>query len=206
MNRLTTNKTVAEFFAGIGLMRAGLEQAGWNVLLANDIDPVKQRLYQNHFKGNGKHFLLEDIHKLSAAQIPPTTLATASFPCTDLSLAGRRAGLQGEHSSAFWGFVNILQSMGDKKPPLILLENVTGFLTSNNGKDFKDALLGLNNLGYAVDAFIIDASHFVPQSRVRLFIVGKQSNSPALNGVKLFYLKLKYDQQSLEISSFIILK
>lgn len=70
--------------------------------------------------------------------------------------------------------------MSDRKPPLILLENVTGFLTSNDGEDFKEALKALNNLGYAVDAFIIDAAHFVPQSRVRLFILGKQSNTKHL--------------------------
>jgi DNA (cytosine-5)-methyltransferase 1 len=176
----TTNKTVAEFFAGIGLMRAGLDRAGWTTTVANDIDPVKRKLYLNHFQGAGDHFLLEDIHKLTGKDIPTVDLATASFPCTDLSLAGRRAGLQGKHSSAFWGFVDILQSMGDRKPPLILLENVAGFLTSNNGEDFKDALTALNQQGYAVDAFIIDAVHFVPQSRVRLFIVGRQADEPNL--------------------------
>lgn len=174
------NKTVAEFFAGIGLMRAGLEKAGWKTTFANDIDPIKRRLYLNHFTGFGDHFILEDIHKLEALDIPNVDLATASFPCTDLSLAGRRAGLDGEHSSAFWGFVNILQCMGNQKPSLILLENVAGFLTSNNGQDFHDALTALNEQGYSVDAFIVDAAHFVPQSRVRMFIIGKQTDEPNL--------------------------
>lgn len=174
------NKTVAEFFAGIGLMRAGLERAGWTTVLANDIDPVKRRLYLNHFKGSSDHFVLEDIHKLSPDSIPNVDLATASFPCTDLSLAGRRAGLQGKHSSAFWGFVDILNGMGNRKPPLILLENVAGFLTSNKGEDFHSALSALNQLGYAVDAFIVDAVHFVPQSRVRLFIIGRLTGKPKL--------------------------
>ncbi|GAB3176772.1 DNA cytosine methyltransferase [Telluribacter humicola] len=186
MNDLSQQKTVAEYFAGIGLMRAGLEQAGWTVALANDIDPVKQKLYQNHFQDPENHFILEDIHKVSPAIIPQTDLATASFPCTDLSLAGRRAGLKGEHSSAFWGFIEILQGMGSKKPPLVLLENVTGFLTSHDGRDFRDALLALNDLGYAVDTFIIDAVHFVPQSRIRLFIIGKLLSSPPVP-VKLFF-------------------
>lgn len=173
-------KTVAEFFAGIGLMRAGLEKAGWKTTFANDIDPIKKRLYLNHFTGFGDHFILDDIHKLEAVDIPNVDLATASFPCTDLSLAGRRAGLVGEHSSAFWGFVNILKGMGDQKPSLILLENVAGFLTSNNGQDFYDALTALNKQGYSVDAFIVDATHFVPQSRVRMFIVGKQTDEANL--------------------------
>ena len=174
MNKTENEKTVIEFFAGIGLMRAGLENAGWNTVLANDIDLMKKRLYQNHFTNDEDHFLLGDIHQLSASQMPKATLATASFPCTDLSLAGKRAGLKGAQSSAFWGFIAILKQMGERKPPIVLLENVAGFLTSHNGKDFREALLSLNALGYGVDPFIIDASHFVPQSRVRLFIVGKQ--------------------------------
>lgn len=173
MAQSTYNKSVAEFFAGIGLMRAGLEKAGWNVKIANDIDPVKKKLYVNHFAKSSQHFILEDIHKLLPDAIPSVDLATASFPCTDLSLAGRRAGLQGEHSSAFWGFIDILKGKEDK-PRLVLLENVAGFLTSHGGLDIATALLALNDLGYSVDIFMINASSFVPQSRLRLFIVGKQ--------------------------------
>lgn len=173
----TYPKTVAEFFAGIGLMRIGLERAGWQILYANDIDPVKEMIYTNHFKDTESHFDLGDIHQLSGDDIPDVTLATASFPCTDLSLAGRRHGLSGKQSSAFWGFVSVIESMGNRKPKLILIENVEGFLTSNKGDDIREALLALNNLDYNVDAFIIDAARFVPQSRVRLFIVGVQNGS-----------------------------
>jgi DNA (cytosine-5)-methyltransferase 1 len=172
------DKTFAEFFAGIGLMRMGLEAAGWKIRFANDMDPAKQAMYENHFQDKASHFSLGDIHELKGADIPTVGLATASFPCTDLSLAGRREGLSGKQSSAFWGFVQVLDDMGDRKPPLVLLENVEGFLTSNGGKDFKEALLALNELGYAVDSFLINASRFVPQSRARLFIAGRQNADP----------------------------
>ncbi len=168
-------KNVAEFFAGIGLMRIGLEKGGWRTDFANDIDEDKWRMYSDHF-GVGGEFVLEDVHKLTADKIPTVALATASFPCNDLSLAGARAGLIGKNSSAFWGFIDALKKMGSRRPPLILLENVAGFLTSNDGEDFHDALSALNRLGYAVDAFIIDASRFVPQSRQRLFVVGSAKN------------------------------
>ncbi|RFZ81433.1 DNA (cytosine-5-)-methyltransferase [Mucilaginibacter terrenus] len=167
------DKNVIEFFAGIGLMRSGLEKADWQVTYANDIDPVKKKLYTNNFLNSESHFVLEDIHNLSEESMPSASLATASFPCTDLSVAGKREGLNGQHSSAFWGFIRILTEMGERRPNLVLLENVVGFLTSHNGDDLKDALLALNCIGYAVDVFIINAVHFVPQSRVRLFIVGK---------------------------------
>lgn len=68
--------------------------------------------------------------------------------------------------------------MGARKPPIILLENVTGFLSSRRGKDFREALENLNRLGYSVDAFVLDARLFVPQSRPRLFIVGILDDDP----------------------------
>lgn len=117
----------AEFFAGIGLMRLGLERAGWQIAFANDIDPTKEGIYQNHFNDSVNHFQLGDIHQLKGSQIPNVSLATASFPCTDLSLAGRREGLAGSQSSAFWGFVNVLEDMGERCPPIVLLENVEVF-------------------------------------------------------------------------------
>lgn len=169
---LLPHKTVAEFFAGIGLMRMGLERQGWSVKFANDIDSQKCSIYRDQFPDAADHLIQEDIHKLKPEQIPSITIATASFPCNDLSLAGARRGLAGQQSSAFWGFANILEKMGSRRPPIVLLENVTGFLTSHRGADFKKVLLSLNLLGYSVDAFILDAVRFVPQSRQRLFVVG----------------------------------
>jgi DNA (cytosine-5)-methyltransferase 1 len=171
---LLPGRTVAEFFAGIGLMRLGLEgdSDNWRVVFSNDIDAKKEQIYSSHFGDAHSTFFQGDIHQLDASKVPSVTLATASFPCTDLSLAGGRHGIHGEQSSAFWGFTRVLREMGSRRPPLVLLENVTGFLTSNKGHDFLAAMQELNGLGYAVDAFILDAVRFVPQSRQRLFIVG----------------------------------
>lgn len=168
------DKTFAEFFAGIGLVRMGLEKAGWSVSFANDIDEQKERMYDGHFEDAETHFVRGDIHGLTPEQVGRVTLATASFPCNDLSLAGARNGIHKGESSAFWGFVDLLDSLDANRPPLVLLENVAGFLTSKAGEDFEDALLKLNELGYRVDAFILDAVRFVPQSRVRLFVVAVQ--------------------------------
>jgi len=163
-----------EFFAGIGLVRMGLEAAGWRVAYANDIDPSKRDMYDAHFGDAGTHYALGDIHHLRENEIPDAELATASFPCTDLSLAGGRRGLRGKESSAFFGFTKVLREMGDRRPPLVLLENVTAFLSSHGGADFEKAMLELNGLGYRVDPFILDAKWFVPQSRPRLFVVGSR--------------------------------
>ncbi|NLW87821.1 MAG: DNA (cytosine-5-)-methyltransferase [Planctomycetes bacterium] len=163
-----------EFFAGIGLVRLGLEAADWRVVFANDNDPAKREMYDAHFGQAQSHFELGDIHRLSDEAVPDATLATASFPCTDLSLAGMRQGLEGKQSSAFFGFTRILKNMRDRRPPLILLENVVGFLSSRDGADFETATRTLNDLGYMLDVFVLDAKWFVPQSRPRLFIVGSQ--------------------------------
>jgi len=170
-------KSFTEFFAGIGLMRMGLEREGWVAAFANDIDPAKEEMYQAHYRGSSKHFVRGDVHSLSAGMIPTVTMATASFPCNDLSLAGPRTGLAGKQSSAFWGFLRILEQMGNRRPPIVLLENVAGFLSSHAGRDFQAALLALNSVGYAVDAFMIDAARFVPQSRLRLFVIGTAKKS-----------------------------
>ena len=167
-------KTFAEFFAGIGLMRMGLERQGWNISWANDIDEEKYAMYKAHFADADEHFIVGDIHNVEGAWLPSVTLATASFPCNDLSLAGARRGLNGKSSSAFWGFVRVLEEMDDRRPPIVLLENVTGFLTSHKGEDLRCALHALNDLDYRVDAFILNAAWFVPQSRQRLFVVGVQ--------------------------------
>ncbi|MCL6588347.1 MAG: DNA (cytosine-5-)-methyltransferase [Firmicutes bacterium] len=171
-------------------MRMGLERQGWSISFANDVDPRKYEIYQHHFQDAPGQFLLEDVHQINGDRVPTVTLATASFPCNDLSLAGARRGLGGKHSSAFWGFVKVIESMEGRKPPFILLENVTGFLSSNQGADFKAALQALNRLGYSVDAFILDAANFVPQSRQRLFVIGISTGASPVWQVReqsLFY-------------------
>lgn len=168
------DRIAAEFFAGIGLVRMGLEKQGWSVAFANDIDEQKKALYEGHFGDTQERLSMANVHDVKPSDVPDVTLATASFPCTDLSLAGGRSGLKGEQSSAFWGFQRILEGMGKRRPPLVLLENVLGFLTSHDGRDFYGAMKSLNALGYAVDPFVLDARWFVPQSRPRVFVVASR--------------------------------
>jgi hypothetical protein len=86
----------------------GLERAGWRVAFANDICEKKREMYETHF-GVSSHFSLGDIHKLQPEAIPRVDLATASFPCTDLSNAGGSAGHLG---GALFGLAVL------KSPPL----------------------------------------------------------------------------------------
>jgi len=164
-------KTFAEFFAGIGLMRLGLEQQGWHGVWANDIDPKKVEMYYAAFENCHIDYAVKDVYHVRPTEVPTTLMATASFPCTDLSLAGNRAGMKGAQSSAFWGFLKVLTEMDGRRPPIVLLENVPGLITSHGGKDFFKVIEALNDLHYACDAFALDALHFLPQSRQRVFVL-----------------------------------
>ena len=172
-----TPLTSVEYFAGIGLVRAGLEEAGWRIKYANDFSPKKHEMYQGFFQDSAAHYVVDNIFNLDPDTIPLTTLATCSFPCIDLSLAGNMNGINGYHSSAFWGFVKILEGQGKQAPPLILVENVPGWLHSNKGLDFRLTVEALNELGYACDVFTLDALRFTPQSRLRVFLVGIKHTS-----------------------------
>ena len=169
--------TFLEFFAGIGLTRLGLQPHGWKCIYANDIEEKKRRMYEACF-GGALHYHVEDVWNtekiIEKIPLGRADLASASFPCVDLSLAGNLKGFDGEQSASFNGFVKVLRHLKsqDRLPSPVLVENVRGFLSSHDGKFFRMALSALSRLGYCIDAFVVDAKHFVPQSRPRLFIVG----------------------------------
>ncbi|MBE7218554.1 MAG: DNA cytosine methyltransferase, partial [Caulobacteraceae bacterium] len=170
--------TAYEFFAGGGMARAGLG-SGWRTAFANDLDPGKAAAYAL----NGEALRLGDVWALEAADLPGRAdLAWASSPCQDLSLAGRRLGLEGARSSAFWGFHRLLQGLAadGRLPRAVVVENVAGLLTSGGGTDFAALVAALARLGYTVGALEIDAARFTPQSRPRLFVVAAQAAAPGL--------------------------
>ncbi|AQR60359.1 DNA (cytosine-5-)-methyltransferase [Brevundimonas sp. LM2] len=172
-----------EFFAGGGL--AGLGLAGFRTLFANDIDPAKAASWRaNH----GGEIAVGDVWDLSATDLPGRAdLAWASSPCQDVSLAGAREGLAARRSGAFWGFWRLIEALDadGRSPPVIVIENVVGLLTSGQGRDFGAVCEALAGAGYRVGALEMDAVHWLPQSRPRLFIValrgldGPMSAGPA---------------------------
>lgn len=169
---MTTPLRALEFFAGIGLARLGMEQAGVHTVWANDIEPKKAALHRSHFGEADDTYRLRDLSSVDATTVPTADLAWASSPCTDLSLAGGRKGLGGQASKAFWEWIRVLEDMGPRRPGIVVLENVLGLVTSHGGDDITAAVRALNGLGYSADLLAIDAKHFIPQSRPRLFVVG----------------------------------
>lgn len=173
-----TRQKALEFFAGGGLARLGLADA-FDSVMANDIDPMKCRVWRQNF---GVGDLIEgDIAAIDPAGVPDADLAWASFPCQDLSLAGARGGLNAARSGAFWGFWKIIEGKIRQRraPRTLVLENVTGLLSSNGGADFAALVACLSDVGYCVGAVLLDAAHFVPQSRPRVFVIAYRGAPPA---------------------------
>jgi len=162
-----------EFFAGGGMVRAGLGGTKWRCRFANDFDHKKSAVYRRNW-GDGI-LKTADVHTLTTKDAPgDVDLAWASFPCQDLSLAGGGAGLKGDRSGTFWPFWSLMKDLiAEGRPPrIIALENVCGTLTSHAGKDFAAICSTFEQVGYVFGAVVIDAALFVPQSRPRLFMIG----------------------------------
>lgn len=181
-----------EFFAGGGMARLGLG-GGWTCAFANDFDPVKAATYRRNFADAAGHFHEGDVWKLAAADLPgQADLAWASSPCQDFSLAGARAGLSGGRSSAFFGFWRLVEALGaeGRAPRTIVIENVSGLLTSHGGADFAALGEALAAQGYAFGALEIDAARFLPQSRPRVFVIATREPPPTgLTGASPFHTR-----------------
>jgi DNA (cytosine-5)-methyltransferase 1 len=172
-----------EFFAGGGMARAGLGDS-WECVFANDIDLKKRASYAANW--GAEHLKPGSVAALTPADLPGrAALAWASFPCQDLSLAGDYAGLKGERSGTFWPFWRLMKAVAaeGRAPSLVVLENVCGALTSHGGKDFAAIGAALAGAGYRFGALVVDAVHFLPHSRPRLFIVGALGGPENLDGV-----------------------
>lgn len=161
-----------EFFAGGGFARLGLGPK-WQCLFANDFSDKKARAYRDNFDG-GDELLVADVARVRPMHLPSgADLAWASFPCQDLSLAGNGGGLSAARSGTFVPFWKLMKALNakDRGPSIVVIENVVGLITSKRGADFRRLLAMVAREGYRVGPLVIDAVHFLPQSRPRLFIV-----------------------------------
>ena len=161
----------AEFFAGGGMVRQGLGK-DWDCVFANDIDAKKCAIYRQNW--GDEHLVEGDIAELDVKKLlQPIDLYWASSPCQDFSLAGKGEGLAGAKSGVFKTWLRKISQAKAKgySPRIIAFENVGGLVTSNDGKDFEHIVSSFSKLGYKVGGLEIDAKHFLPQSRPRIFVV-----------------------------------
>ena len=166
-------KTAVSLFAGVGGFDLALERSGVKVVASVEIDKKASAMLAKHFPDSQ---LFGDITEVTGEQLiaagfdPANGIITGGFPCQDLSVAGKRAGLAGKRSGLFWEICRLLDETGAQN---FILENVPGLLSSNNGRDMAAVVEALVERGYRIAWRVLDAQYFgVPQRRRRVFIVG----------------------------------
>lgn len=159
--------SMVDFFAGSGLVSVGFKGV-CSSIWANDIDPIKAAIFNaNH----STQITLQDVKKISDKDVPDADVFWGSFPCQDLSLAGNLGGIRASRSGLVWEWLRILR--GKKtKPRLVIAENVYGLIASNEGQDYLSLHEEISSLGYDVGCVVLDAIHWLPQSRLRVFVIG----------------------------------
>ena len=162
--------TCLDFFAGSGLVSVGLS-SDFRTVWANDISAKKARV----FNANNKEGVLQvcPIENISGKALPAVDLSWGSFPCQDLSLAGDIKGLYASRSGLFWQWLRVMDEM-HARPPVVVAENVVGFVSAAGGKYYVAAHEELSKRGYKVGAVMLDAANWLPQSRKRIFMIGVQ--------------------------------
>lgn len=167
--------TFIDLFAGIGGFRWALERGlGGTCVFASEWDKFAQNTYEANF-GHRPH---GDITQIAPAEIPDHDILTAGFPCQPFSIAGvskanalgRKHGF--EHATQGTLFFNVAKIIKEKRPRAFVLENVKNLKSHDKGNTFRVITEALKELGYFFDSRIVDAKHWVPQHRERIFIVG----------------------------------
>lgn len=156
-----------EFFAGSGLVSHALAPY-FSEAWANDICPKKAAVFwSNH---EGAPFVLCSITDVNGKRLPSSVLSWASFPCQDLSLAGNGEGIRAKRSGLVWEWLRVMDEM-PQRPPLLAAENVVGLVSTDEGAHYRELHTALVKRGYKVGAMLLDAVHWLPQSRPRIFVV-----------------------------------
>lgn len=177
---MSSSLRVASFFAGIGGFDLGFERSGMKSVWQCEIKPFCNDVLERHWPGLPRK---TDIRDVKPEEIPDADVWAGGFPCQDISLArmGPRSGLNGNQSGLFFEFARLLEA---RRPKAVVLENVAGLLSSNQGRDFGLVIRTLADLGYGVAWRVLDSRYFgVPQSRTRVFIVGTLGDPEAAASV-----------------------
>jgi DNA (cytosine-5)-methyltransferase 1 len=162
-----------DLFAGIGGYRIPLQSIGGSCVFSSEIDKYSQKTYKAWFGDTPKG----DITQIKPADIPDHDILAAGFPCQPFSIAGVSKKKSLGHAHGFLCqiqgtlFFNVASIIEVKRPPIVLLENVKNLKSHDQGTTWKVINESLEELGYKVFSEVIDAAHWVPQHRERIYIV-----------------------------------
>ena len=159
-----------DLFSGVGGFRAAFEQIPGTKCVGHcEIDPHADKSYRALFDTEGEWFC-NDARQIETDKLPGFDLVCGGFPCQSFSIAGHRKGFEDTRGTLFFEIARVLRA---KKPPFVLLENVPGLLSHDQGRTFNVILGTLSDMGYHVEWQVLNSKdHGVPQSRNRVFIVG----------------------------------
>lgn len=161
-------------FTGVGGFDLGFERAGMECAWQVEFDKACQSVLKKHWSETE---LFDDVRTVGKHNLEPVDVICGGFPCQDVSIAGKRAGLAGERSGLWSEFARIIDEL---EPKWVVIENVPGLLSSNRGRDFATVIRWLAERGYGVAWRILDSQYFgVAQRRRRVFIVGSFGNGSA---------------------------
>ena len=158
---------VVSLFSGAGGLDLGFKMAGHDIIWANDLYADAVETYRANL---GKHIVCEDIFSVKAADVPDCDIVIGGFPCQGFSVANTKRNVKDERNQLYKQLMRII---ADKKPKFFLAENVKGIMSLGNGEVIKMILTDFTDLGYKVQAKLLNSADFgVPQMRQRVFIVG----------------------------------
>ena len=158
-----------DLFSGIGGFHLGLEQAGFEFdwVGFSEIDKYAKQTYKKNFS-NSKD--LGDVRAIQHQDLPKIDIITFGSPCQDFSIAGKRAGLDGNRSSLIGEAIRLIT---DCKPRFFIWENVKGTFSSNDGADFWAIIKAFTDIGgYRLEWQLLNTRWFLPQNRERIYLVG----------------------------------
>lgn len=169
-----------DFFAGIGGIRLGLEQAGHKCVGFCEWDKYARTAYKAMYNTEAKgEWESHDVRTVRPYDVPDADLWSFGFPCQDISVAGKQKGLQeGERSGLFYEIMRLLAGRKkEDRPKWLLIENVKNLLSIGNGFDFARLLCEVGGYGYSLQWDTLNSKDYgVPQNRERVFIIGYLGN------------------------------
>jgi DNA (cytosine-5)-methyltransferase 1 len=157
---------VFSMFSGIGGFDLAMRNLGHEIIGACEIDKYARKVYARQFPGVPIH---NDATRLQAESLPQFDVLCAGFPCQAFSIAGKRRGFEDTRGSLFFEIARIAK---EKKPSILLLENVKGLLSHDKGETFRTIISTLDEMGYDAEWQVLNSKYHVPQNRERIFIVG----------------------------------
>lgn len=163
-----------DFFAGIGGFHSGLTQAGHECVGWVEWDKYARQSYEALYDTKGL-YTEHDIKEVKGNELPNADIWAFGSPCTNISIAGNKQGLEGEASSMFFEVIRCLKERDEhkqEKPTYLLMENVKNLLSSNGGWDFAKVLIEMDEVGYDCEWNVFNTADYLPQNRERVYIIG----------------------------------